>query len=58
MPASADSFLHRKGAVHSTYVSLAKFTDQGIKHFRDTVHRAEDFRGVVEKRGGQVRLQL
>jgi uncharacterized protein with GYD domain len=39
--------------------SLAKFTDQSIKHFRDTVHRAEDFRGVVEKRrGGQGRLQL
>ena len=41
-----------------TYVALANFTDQGIKNFRDTVRRSEDFRGVVEKSGGQVRLQL
>jgi uncharacterized protein with GYD domain len=41
-----------------TYVFLANFTDQGIKNFRDTVRRAEDFRGVVEQRGGQVRLLL
>ena len=41
-----------------TYVTLANFTDQGIKTFRDTVRRSEDFRGVVEQRGGQVRLQL
>jgi uncharacterized protein with GYD domain len=41
-----------------TYVTLANFTDQGIKNFRDTVRRSEDFRGVVEQSGGQVRLQL
>jgi uncharacterized protein with GYD domain len=40
------------------YVHLVNFTDQGIKTFRDTVRRAEDFRGVVEKHGGQVRQQL
>ena len=33
-------------------------TYRGIKNFRDTVRRSEDFRGVVEKSGGQVRLQL
>jgi uncharacterized protein with GYD domain len=40
------------------YVHLVNFTDQGIKTFRDTVRRAEDFRGVVEQHGGQVRQQL
>jgi|SRR6266487_3127278 uncharacterized protein with GYD domain len=40
------------------YVSLVNFTDQGIKNFRETVRRAEDFRGVVEQRGGQVRQLL
>ena len=41
-----------------TYVTVANFTDQGIKNFRDTVRRSEDFRGVVEQSGGRVRLQL
>jgi uncharacterized protein with GYD domain len=41
-----------------TYVALVNFTDQGIKTFRDTVHRAEDYRGLVEKNGGQVRQLL
>jgi uncharacterized protein with GYD domain len=40
------------------YVSLVNFTDQGIKNFRDTVRRADDFRNLVEKSGGQVRQQL
>lgn len=40
------------------YVHLLNFTDQGIKTFRDTVDRAEDFRGRVEQHGGQVRQQL
>jgi uncharacterized protein with GYD domain len=41
-----------------TYVALVNFTDQGIKNFRDTVRRAEDYRGLVEKNGGQVRQLL
>ena len=41
-----------------TYVSLINWTDQGIKNFRDTVHRAEDFRGLVQGSGGQVRQIL
>jgi uncharacterized protein with GYD domain len=41
-----------------TYVALVNFTDQGIKTFRDTVHRAEDYRGLVEKNGGRVRQLL
>lgn len=38
-----------------TYVTLVNWTDQGIKNVRDTVRRAEDYRGLVEKSGGQVR---
>jgi uncharacterized protein with GYD domain len=41
-----------------TYVALVNFTDQGIKNFRDTVRRAEDYRGLVETNGGQVRQLL
>jgi uncharacterized protein with GYD domain len=37
------------------YVSLVNWTDQGIKNFRDTVRRAEDARGLIEKNGGQLR---
>jgi uncharacterized protein with GYD domain len=36
-------------------VSLVNWTDQGIKNYRDSVRRAEDYRGLVEKNGGQVR---
>ena len=39
----------------ATYVSLINWTDQGIKNYRDSVRRAEDYRGLVEKHGGQVR---
>src|ERR671923_118663 len=39
------------------YVSLINWTDQGIKNFRDTVRRAEDFRadlaGTLWKVGGR-----
>ena len=38
-----------------TFVSLVNWTDQGIKTYRDSVRRAEDYRGLVEKSGGQVR---
>ena len=38
-----------------TFVSLVNWTDQGIKTYRDSVRRAEDYRGLVEKHGGQVR---
>ena len=37
------------------YVALVNWTDQGIKTYRDSVRRAEDYRGLVEKHGGQVR---
>jgi uncharacterized protein with GYD domain len=41
-----------------TYVALVNFTDQGIKNYRDTVRRAQDYRGLVEQHGGQVRQLL
>jgi uncharacterized protein with GYD domain len=41
-----------------TYVSLINWTDQGVRNFRDTVRRAQDFQGLVEGKGGQVRQIL
>jgi uncharacterized protein with GYD domain len=37
-----------------TYVSLIKFTDQGVKNAKDTVQRAAAFRNDVERRGGKL----
>lgn len=42
----------------TTYVSLINWTDQGIKNFRDTTQRAEDFTKLVESSGGKVRELL
>jgi uncharacterized protein with GYD domain len=42
----------------TTYVSLINWTEQGIKNFRDTRQRAEDFFRLVESLGGKVREQL
>ena len=39
----------------ATFVSLVNWTDQGIKTYRDSLRRAEDYRGLVEQHGGQVR---
>ncbi len=38
-----------------TYVSLINWTEQGVKNFRDTTQRAEDFSKLVESSGGRVR---
>ncbi len=37
-----------------TYVSLVKWTDQGVKNAKDTVQRAGAFSGDVERRGGKL----
>ena len=37
------------------YVSLINWTEQGVKNFRDTTKRAEDFSQLVERSGGKVR---
>ncbi len=39
----------------TTYVSLINWTDQGIRNFRDTTARAEDFTRLVQSSGGSVR---
>jgi uncharacterized protein with GYD domain len=39
----------------STYVCLFNWTDEGIRHYRDTTHRAADFSKLVENHGGRVR---
>jgi uncharacterized protein with GYD domain len=42
----------------NTYVSLINWTDEGIRNFRDTTRRAEDFSKLVENSGGRVRELL
>jgi uncharacterized protein with GYD domain len=41
-----------------TYVSLINWTEQGIKNFRDTTQRADDYTKLVENSGGQIRELL
>lgn len=41
-----------------TYVVLATWTEQGVKSFRETTQRAEEFSTLVEKAGGRVRELL
>lgn len=36
-------------------MSLINWTEGGVKNFRDTTQRAEDFSKLVESSGGQVR---
>jgi uncharacterized protein with GYD domain len=42
----------------TTYVSLINWTEQGIRNFRDSTERAEDFTKLVESSGGTVREVL
>jgi uncharacterized protein with GYD domain len=42
----------------STYVSLVHWTEQGIKDYKETASRAEDFSKLVESSGGRVRELL
>ncbi len=37
-----------------TYVTLIKWTDQGVRNAKDTVRRAREFRADLERRGGKV----
>jgi uncharacterized protein with GYD domain len=37
------------------YVSLINWTEQGIRNFRETTKRAQDFTKLVEGSGGKVR---
>jgi uncharacterized protein with GYD domain len=42
----------------TTYVSLVSWTEQGIKNFRDTTKRSDDFGKLVDKNGGKIREML
>src|ERR1700745_347776 len=46
------------GASMPTYVSLINWTEQGIKNYKDTMKRLEDFTKLAESRGGRVREAL
>lgn len=39
----------------ATYVTLANFTDQGIRNFKDTPQRARAFAELVSQLGGSVK---
>lgn len=39
----------------ATYVSLIRFTDQGIRNVKETTKRAKDFVAAAEKAGVKVR---
>jgi uncharacterized protein with GYD domain len=41
-----------------TYVSLIHWTEQGIKNYKDTMRRLEDFTKLAESKGGTVREAL
>ena len=41
-----------------TYVSLIHWTEQGIKNYKDTRKRLEDFTKLAESKGGKVRESL
>ena len=39
----------------ATYIVLGNFTDQGIRSVKDTVKRAEAFKGMAQKAGVKVK---
>jgi uncharacterized protein with GYD domain len=41
-----------------TYVSLIHWTEQGIKNYKDTSKRLDDFTKLTESKGGTVREAL
>ncbi len=41
-----------------TYVNLLRFTEQGIRNYRDTVDRAEAYWDSIEKAGGRLLHQV
>jgi len=42
----------------ATYVTLANFTEQGIRNIKDTANRAEAFKGLAERLGCTVKELL
>jgi uncharacterized protein with GYD domain len=41
-----------------TYVSLVHWTDQGIRNYKDSTRRMEDFTKLAESKGGRIRDAL
>jgi uncharacterized protein with GYD domain len=41
-----------------TYVTLANFTDQGIRNYSDSPKRAKAFKELVEQLGGEVKALI
>jgi uncharacterized protein with GYD domain len=41
-----------------TYVSLLRWTEQGIKNYKDTLSRVEDVSKLAESLGGRLREVL
>lgn len=39
----------------ATYIVLASFTDQGIKHVKETIERGEAFKKLASKTGASVK---
>jgi uncharacterized protein with GYD domain len=60
-PAAGNNKVHIRageGRQHDTYVSLINWTEQGIKNFRDTTQRADEFSKLVQSSRGRVRELL
>src|SRR6185437_4317756 len=47
-----------RGIAMTTYVSLVNWTEQGMRNFKETINRAEEFTKLVENSGGSVREVL
>ena len=41
----------------ATFITLAKFTDQGIRSVRDTTKRSKAFAEIAEKSGGKLHAE-
>ncbi len=41
-----------------TYVNLIKLTEQGIRNYKDTVQRAEEYWAGIERAGGRVLYEV
>ena len=48
----ASSTSQRKEGLAMVFISLAKFTDQGIRNIKDTVERSKSFRETAESKFG------
>lgn len=42
----------------AAYVNLMKFTEQGLRNYKETVQRAEQYWKTIEKAGGRVIHEL